>query len=178
VTELESFYQEILREHYSSPRHAGLREPFDAQAQAHHVTRSDVSPLSRSYDSYEVAVRVTLSDAGSEPVLADVSYQVTGNLTSQASASVMADLIIGKTVGEAMDIYEAFRKLMLSQGNTEPDEDRLGDAVAFAPFSKYPSRITSVLLPWRAWKDATERALGQLDETAPAANRPAGAREL
>jgi len=166
VSELESFYGEIIREHQRSPLHAGLREPFDAQVNHIHIDRPDINPMSRGFNSYEVAMRVTLSDVRSEPVLADVSYQAAENPTSQASASVMTDLIIGKTISEAMDIYEAFQKLMLSQGNTEPDEDMLGDAVAFALLLKYPSRIRAVLLPWMAWKDATERALGQLDETA------------
>jgi nitrogen fixation protein NifU and related proteins len=168
--ELDSMYQEILSDHYRYPRHAGLREPFDARTC--HVIPSTVNPVSRGFNGYAVEVRVTLSDARSELVLADVSYQAAENPTCQASASAMADLIIGKTVREAMDIYEAFRMLMLSQGNTGPDEDligdveeTLGDAVAFAFLSKYPSRIKSVLLPWMAWKDATELALRQLDET-------------
>jgi nitrogen fixation NifU-like protein len=165
VTGLESFHQEIILEHYRRPLHAGLREPFDAQV--HHVNPDGED---------EVTVRVTLNDAGSEPVLADVSYRALGCSISVASVSVMADIIIGKTVREATDISEAFLNLMLSRGNTEPDEDMLGDAVAFASLSKYPSRIKCVLLGWMAWKDATTRALSQQDET-PAANRAPGVRE-
>ena len=47
---------------------------------------------------------------------------------------------------------------MQSKGETEPDEDVLGDAVAFAGVSKYPARIKCALLGWMAWKDATARA--------------------
>jgi nitrogen fixation protein NifU and related proteins len=163
--ELESMYQEIILEHYRRPLHSGLREPFDAQVQHINPTCGD-----------EVTLRVTLKDAG-EPTLADVSYDALGCSISQASASVMADMIIGKTVGEAMTISEEFLKLMQSRGEAEPDEDVLGDAVAFAGVSKYPARIKCALLSWMAWKDATARALGERAGTAPAAAGLDGDRE-
>jgi nitrogen fixation protein NifU and related proteins len=150
--QLEPMYQEIILDHYRNPHHAGLREPFDAEAYHVNPTEGD-----------EVTVRVTLSDSGSEPVLADVSYQALGCSISQASVSVMTDLVIGKTVSEAMAISEAFLNLMRSRGDTEPDEDLLEDAVAFAGISRYPRRTRCALLCWIAWKDATARALSQLD---------------
>ena len=69
----------------------------------------------------------------------------------------MSDLVIGKAVGEAMTISQAFLELMQSKG--EPDEDMLEDAMAFAGVSKYPARIKCALLGWMAWKDATARAM-------------------
>jgi nitrogen fixation protein NifU and related proteins len=148
--DLESMYQEIILEHYRRPLHAGLREPFDAQVQHVNPTCGD-----------EVTLRVTLKDADSEAVLADVSYEALGCSISQASASVMADMIIGKTVGEAMRISDEFLTLMQSRGEAEPDEDVLGDAIAFAGVSKYPARIKCALLGWMAWKDATAKALSE-----------------
>ena len=103
--------------------------------------------------------------------MADVSYEALGCSISQASASVMADMIIGKTVGEAMAISEEFLKLMQSRGEAEPDEDVLGDAVAFEGVSKYPARIKCALLGWMAWKDATARALGERAVTVSAGRR-------
>ena len=158
--ELESMYQEIILEHYRRPLHAGLRELFDAQVQHINPTCGD-----------EVTLRVTLKDAGSEPALADVSYEALGCSISQASASVLADLMIGRTVSEGMKINDEFLALMKSQGEGEPDEDVLGDAVAFAGVSKYPARIKCALLSWMAWKDATARALGELAGTASAVGR-------
>jgi len=151
-------YQDIILEHYRRPLHSGLREPFDAQVQHINPTCGD-----------EVTLRVTLNGGSSEPALADVSYEALGCSISQASASVMADMIIGKTVGEAMAISEEFLKLMQSRGEAEPDEDVLGDAVAFEGVSKYPSRIKCALLSWMAWKDATVRALGERAATVSAA---------
>jgi nitrogen fixation protein NifU and related proteins len=151
--DLESMYQEIILEHYRRPLHAGLREPFDAQVQHVNPTCGD-----------EVTLRVTMKDAGSEAVIADLSYEALGCSISQASASVMADMIIGKTVGEAMRISDGFLALMQSRGEAQPDEDVLGDAIAFAGVSKYPARIKCALLGWMAWKDATAKALSKTGE--------------
>jgi nitrogen fixation NifU-like protein len=148
--QLESMYQEIILDHYRRPLHAGLRDPFDAQVQHVNPTCGD-----------EVTLRVTLKDADGEPVVADVSYEALGCSISQASASMMTDLIIGKPVSEAMDVSAEFLRLMQSRGEAEPDEDLLGDAVAFEGVSKYPARIKCALLGWMAWKDATARALAE-----------------
>jgi nitrogen fixation NifU-like protein len=146
--ELESLYQEIILDHYRHPQHKGLREPYDAEV--HHV-----NPLCGD----EVTLRVTLKDAGGEPVVADISYDALGCSISQASVSMMADAMIGKTVREAMATSGAFLALMQSKGEAVPDEQVLGDAVAFEGVSKYPARIKCALLGWMAWKDATARAM-------------------
>ncbi len=146
--QLQSMYQEIILDHYRNPKNRGLREPYDAQV--HHV-----NPTCGD----EVTLRVTLRDAGGEPGVADVSYDTLGCSISQASASMMTEMIIGKTVREAMALSGEFLALMQSRGEGEPDEDVLGDAVAFEGVSKYPARIKCALLGWMAWKDATARAL-------------------
>jgi nitrogen fixation protein NifU and related proteins len=154
MMQLESMYQEIILDHYRNPHHRGLREPFDAEV--HHV-----NPVCGD----EITLRVLLKtlpsedDAAGDPVVEDISYDSLGCSISQASASVLADLVIGKPVDEAMRISQAFLELMQSRGETEPDEDVLEDAVAFAGVSKYPARIKCALLGWMAWKDATARAL-------------------
>jgi nitrogen fixation NifU-like protein len=146
--QLESLYQDIILDHYRNPHHKGLRDPFDAEV--HHV-----NPVCGD----EVTLRVTLKDVNGELVVEDVSYDSLGCSISQASASVMSDLVIGKPVDEAMTISQVFLELMQSKGQGEPDEDVLEDAVAFAGVSKYPARIKCALLGWMAWKDATARAM-------------------
>ena len=146
--QLESMYQEIILDHYRTPHHKVLTEPFDAEV--HHV-----NPVCGD----EVTLRVTLKDVNGEPVVQDVSFDSLGCSISQASASVMSDLVIGKPVAEAMNISQAFLELMQSKGEGEPDEDVLEDAVAFAGVSKYPARIKCALLGWMAWKDATAQAM-------------------
>ena len=146
--QLESMYQEIILDHYRNPHHKGLREPFDAEV--HHV-----NPVCGD----EVTLRVALKDVDGEPVVEDLSYDSLGCSISQASASVMSDLVIGRPVGEAMRISQVFLDLMKSRGADVPDEDVLEDAVAFAGVSKYPARIKCALLGWMAWKDATVQAM-------------------
>ncbi|MEO3827508.1 Fe-S cluster assembly sulfur transfer protein SufU [Actinomadura sp. B10D3] len=149
--QLEAMYQEVILDHYRNPLHKGLREPFEGEA--HHV-----NPTCGD----EVTLRVHLDGEGQDATVADVSYDAMGCSISQASASVMSDLVIGKSVKEAMAVGEEFLSLMQSRGqDVEPDEDVLEDAIAFAGVSKYPARIKCALLAWMAWKDATARALGE-----------------
>ncbi len=140
--QLESMYQEIILDHYRNPHHKGLREPYDAEA--HHV-----NPTCGD----EVTVRVRVADG----VVEDVSYDGSGCSISQASESVMTDLVIGRPVTEALATADEFLAMMRG---TEPDEDVLEDAVAFAGVAKYPARVKCALLGWMAWKHATARAVG------------------
>jgi nitrogen fixation NifU-like protein len=145
-------YQEIILDHYRNPHHKGLRDPYDAEVYHVNPTCGD-----------EVRLRVALKEVGGDQVVEDVSYDSLGCSISQASASVMTDLVIGKPVAEAMKIGDAFLELMQSKGKAEPEQDILEDAAAFAGVSKYPARIKCALLGWMAWKDATARALAGAD---------------
>ncbi|CAN5574638.1 SUF system NifU family Fe-S cluster assembly protein [soil metagenome] len=142
--QLESLYQEIILDHYRKPHHSGLREPYDAEV--HHV-----NPTCGD----EVTLRVKLAG----DTVADVSYDSLGCSISQASTSVLTDLVIGKPIEHAMSVSDEFLRLMQSRGRVEPDEDVLEDAVAFVGVAKYPARIKCALLAWMAWKDATVQAL-------------------
>jgi nitrogen fixation NifU-like protein len=149
-------YQEIILDHYRNPHHKGLRDPFDAEV--HHV-----NPTCGD----EVTLRVLMSDDGS--TVRDVSYDSLGCSISQASVSVMTDLVVGKDLETADAAYNSFLGLMRTKGDTEAviaaDEDVLEDAVAFEGVSKYPARIKCALLGWMAWKDATAQAVAQHDVT-------------
>jgi nitrogen fixation protein NifU and related proteins len=150
-TDLDALYQEIILDHYKFPHHKGLRgDPSDAgTAEVHHV-----NPTCGD----EVTLRVHLSDGAGGPVVEDVSYDSVGCSISQASASVLADLVIGKPVDEAMTIHQTFLELMQGKGQVEPDEDVLEDGIAFAGVAKFPARVKCALLSWMAWKDATSQA--------------------
>jgi nitrogen fixation protein NifU and related proteins len=140
---LESIYQEILLDHYKNPRHRGLREPFDAEV--HHV-----NPTCGD----EVTVRVHLEGG----IVADVSYEGQGCSISQASESVMSELVRGLPLADALAVQADFLGLMQGRGEVEPDEERLEDAVAFAGVAHFPARVKCALLGWMAFKDAALRA--------------------
>jgi nitrogen fixation NifU-like protein len=144
--DLDSLYQEIILDHYRNPHHKGLREPFEAEV--HHV-----NPTCGD----EITLRVHLSDDAS--TVEDVSYDAEGCSISQAAASVMTDLVIGRPLEEAMSTHEAFLELMQGRGQVEPDEDVLEDGIAFAGVAKFPARVKCALLSWMAWKDATAQVL-------------------
>jgi nitrogen fixation NifU-like protein len=148
--QLDSLYQEIILDHYRNPHHKGLREPFEAQVHHLNPTCGD-----------EITLRVHLRDG----IVEDVSYDSQGCSISQASASVMADLLIGKSVDEGFAVHDDFLTLMQSKGQGEADEDVLEDAVAFVGVSRYPARIKCALLAWMAWKDAVARATAVLGGT-------------
>ena len=142
---LDSLYQEIILDHYKNPHHAGLREPYEAQV--HHV-----NPTCGD----EVTLRVHMDG----DTVADVSYDALGCSISQASVSVMSDLVIGRPLPEALALQDEFQQLMQGRGQVVPDEESLEDAVAFAGVAKFPARVKCALLGWMAWKDATAQAVG------------------
>ncbi|ADK28883.1 Fe-S cluster assembly sulfur transfer protein SufU [Corynebacterium pseudotuberculosis] len=143
---LESMYQEVILDHHKNPMHAGLREPYESEV--HHVNPSCGD---------EITLRVHLSEDGL--TVADVSYDAEGCSISQASTSVMAEEIVGKTVAEAMEKLEEFERMITSRGTVEGEEDLIGDGIAFAGVSKYPARVKCALLGWKAFQAATADAL-------------------
>jgi nitrogen fixation NifU-like protein len=143
---MESLYQQIILDHYKHPQHRGLPETFDAEV--HHV-----NPTCGD----EVTLRVRLADG----VIADLGWEGEGCSISQASTSVMSDLVVGKPVDDAMVLQKKFLDLMQSRGSaelSEADEDDLDDAVAFEGVSKYPARVKCALLGWMAMKSAVAEA--------------------
>ena len=149
---LDSLYQEIILDHYRSPHHAGLREPFEAEV--HHV-----NPTCGD----EVTLRVHLEGDPGQETVGDVSYDAEGCSISQAATSVMADLVIGQPVSRALQTHEAFVELMHGRGKVEPDEEILEDGIAFAGVAKFPARIKCALLSWMAFKDATAQVITKED---------------
>ena len=143
---VDSLYQEIILDHYKHPHHRGLRDPFDSEVRHLNPTCGD-----------EITLRVRLDG----DTVVDVSYDSEGCSISQASASVMTDLVIGKDLEAANAAYDEFLDMMQSKGQAEPDEDLLEDAVAFVGVSRYPARVKCALLSWMAWRDAVAKATGQ-----------------
>lgn len=146
--QLDELYQEIILDHWKHPRGRGLREPFAAESHQVNPTCGD-----------EITVRVSLSGDG----VVDLSYEGMGCSISQASASVLSELVNERPLGEAMKRHDAFAELLGGRGEVTPDEELLEDAVAFAGVAKYPMRVKCALLAWMAFKDAALRA-GNVDD--------------
>jgi nitrogen fixation protein NifU and related proteins len=143
---VEDLYQEIILDHYRAKHHSGLREPYAAEV--HHVNPSCGD---------EVTLRVSLDGDR----ISDVSYLGVGCSISQASTSVMSDLVIGHDVEHGLSLHDEFLAMMQGQGRVQPDEDRLEDGIAFAGVARFPARVKCALLGWSAFKDAALVARAQ-----------------
>ncbi|TWE12700.1 Fe-S cluster assembly sulfur transfer protein SufU [Rudaeicoccus suwonensis] len=140
-------YQELILDHSKHPQHAGLRDPFDSQV--HHVNTTCGD---------EVTLRVHVDGDDRQARVQDVSYDAMGCSISVASASVLAEEVIGHTVDESLQTFDAMRAMLTSKGQDPGDEDLIGDGVAFAGVAKYPARVKCALLPWTAYTDALIQA--------------------
>ena len=140
---LDELYQTIILDHYREKHHSGLREPYEAEV--HHVNPSCGD---------ELTLRVHLDG----DTIADMSYDGEGCSISQASTSVLGDLVIGRDTDHFSGLYDDFLEMMHSKGEITPDEDRFEDAIAFAGVSKFPARVKCALLALSALRDAVAQA--------------------
>jgi len=137
--ELDSLYQEVILDHYKHPLHKGLSA--EKTVQVHHVNPS-------------CGDEITLNLLLEGDLVKDVTWDGVGCSISQASSSIMSDLVHGKSVEQALSILESFSELMSSKGSIPGDEEILEDGVALAGVSKFPARVKCALLGWMAFKDA------------------------
>lgn len=145
--QLDSLYQEVILDHYKRPQHKGLAATYDAHV--HHVNPScgDEITLNVSLEGDKVAA---------------ITWDGVGCSISQASVSILSDLLLGKSFAEADYILNNFTELMQSKGTMVGDDAILEDAVAMAGVSKFPARIKCALLGWMAYKDAVVQAQAKL----------------
>ena len=148
--QLSNMYQEVILDHYKSPRGKGLKDPFDGQA--HHV-----NPTCGD----EITVQVKLSSDRKN--IESISYDGQGCSISQASASIMFEQVNKKSVEEFNQINDDFLKMMQGKGNYQGNEGLIGDGVSMIGVAQYPARVKCALLSWMAAKDAIIRAQGDVN---------------
>lgn len=146
---LAGLYQELILEHAKLRSGEGLIDPFDAERHLKNPTCGD-----------EVTVRVRLADVADGATRVEaLGWIGQGCSISQAAASVLAEQAPRLTVAEVRERIGALRELLRSRGAVEPDEQLLGDAVAFAGVARFPMRVKCAMLAWVA----LEEALDELD---------------
>mgnify|MGYP000359383431 CR=1 FL=1 len=141
--ELGNLYREVIVGHYRRPQNKKLATTFDAQV--HHVNPSCGD---------EIDLNLVIRNN----VVTSITWDGVGCSISQASVSILTELLIGKSITDAYAIYDNFVSLMQSKGVISGDESVLEDAIALAGVSKYPARIKCALLGWMAFKDASVQA--------------------
>lgn len=140
--ELDSLYQEVILDHYKHPLNKGLSAVYSSQV--HHINPS-------------CGDEITLNLSAENGLVTNISWDGLGCSISQASVSIVSDLLLNKKLDQADHIVDVFIELMHSKGAKAGDPEILEDAVALAGVSKFPARIKCALLGWMAFKDAATR---------------------
>lgn len=156
---MEQLYQQVILDHSKFPKGKGLQELIEGLAGAESFQKNPSC-------GDEVTMRVSFAGDADNAVIEQLSWEGVGCSISQASISVLSDLVAGKTVAEAEEVADLFRELMDTRGKgfdlegdeLEEKEDALGDATAFTGVSKFPARIKCALLGWSALKDTINKA--------------------
>lgn len=138
--QLDDLYKELILDHYRSPRNRG-RLPTA------HVHSEGYNPLCGD----EIAVDLDFDNGR----IADVAFEGRGCSISQASASMMTDIVKGRDVEEVEQLSHTFRKMM-TDADSEPPEE-LGDLEAFQGVAKFPVRVKCATLAWRVLEDGLKQ---------------------
>ncbi len=127
-------YQEMILDHYRRPRNKGTLENPHASAEMRNPLCGD-----------EIDLQVTFAGDAVD----DLRFSGRGCSISQASASMMTQIVKGKSAGEVDDIRNRFRELVLGD-QTAATDARLGSLRAFSGVSRFPARVKCALLAWNA----------------------------
>ena len=145
---LEELFRDVILDHYRNPRHRGVIA--DAQCHAEGLNPS-------CGDEFSLDLKIV------DDVIVDVATQGQGCSISQASGSMMADAIVGKTVDEVRELTADFKRMMsIEEGDSPVDPARpgavLGDLEALQGVRKFPVRIKCADLPWTTLTSALQQA--------------------
>ena len=134
---LDNLYREVIMEHYKNPRHSGMEE-------SNEYKNIRIKNPSCGDD-------VVISTKVKDGVIADCLQLAKGCSISVASASVMTDIVIGKTVDGALKTADNFLKMV---SNQDYDEDiDFEEAEVFSGVNKFPARIKCASIAWVAFKE-------------------------
>ncbi|MBT8212194.1 MAG: SUF system NifU family Fe-S cluster assembly protein [Acidimicrobiia bacterium] len=147
---LEELYRSVILDHYRSPRRQG-------SLAGDHVHAEGTNPSCGDEFSLDLAVE--------GDTVVDAAIQGQGCSISQASGSMMAEAIVGKTLPEVDELIHKFKLMMaIEEGDDPIDESRpgsvLGDLEALQGVRKFPVRIKCADLPWATLQDALREAAG------------------
>lgn len=147
MNDLDALYRELILDHSKNPQHFGL-----AAEGEHSGTSYQKNPVCGD----EITLRATVDGE----TITDVSWEGRGCSISQASASMLADLVVadGLDRAAARELVDGFREALRSRGTIELDEEIFGDAAALSGVSKFSARVKCAMLAWVALEDALAKA--------------------
>ena len=136
--EISALYQEMILDHYRRPRNKGLLENADASVEMKNPLCGDEIGLQVAFEGNSVC---------------DLKFSGRGCSISQASASMMTQLVKGKSTEEIDAIRNRFRDLMLGKASGD-DDSQLGSLRALSGVARFPARVKCALLAWNALESA------------------------
>ncbi|MGM9973079.1 MAG: Fe-S cluster assembly sulfur transfer protein SufU [Clostridiaceae bacterium] len=139
--DLNSIYTELIMEHNSSTRNKRHLQEADVIEKGHNPSCGD-----------EIFLEVKFR----EDIIEDLAFTGTGCAISQASASMMIDLLKGKSKDEALSLVETFLGMIKREINSEDELEILGDAIALQNISNMPARVKCAVLAWHTLKESVK----------------------
>jgi len=147
---LRELYQEVILDHSRHPRHFGALEGASHKAEGYNPLCGD-----------RVTVYLNLAEDGR---VADIKFQGKGCAISQASASMMVDLLKGRTAEEADRLMQGFLHLVKGEDASGLSEDDRETLDVMAGISEFPMRVKCATLAWHTYKNAVEEGKNAVDE--------------
>jgi nitrogen fixation protein NifU and related proteins len=144
MADLSALYQEVVVDHSRRPRNFRRIEEPSRSARGYNPLCGD-----------KVNVYVKLQDGR----LADVSFEGSGCAISTASASIMTEVVKGKTVEETQALFEGFHHLVTTGDASSPGV-QLGKLAVFSNVSDFPVRVKCATLVWHTLRSALEAEQG------------------
>ena len=140
MSHLDELYQQIILDHNKAPRNFGELADANRKAEGYNPLCGD-----------RVTVYLTVEDG----TIRDISFQGSGCAISTASASLMTEILKGKTEAETEDLFETFRGLVTGT-TTESGSAKLGKLLAFQGVSEFPVRVKCATLVWHTLRAALQ----------------------
>lgn len=137
MNDLETLYRQLIMDHYKNPRNKGLKEEYETV----HIKNPSCGD--------DISVQAYVENG----VIKDVRHDGHGCSISMSSASVMSQLLKGKTVEEALGLIQDYYKMLKGE---EPNED-LEDALAYQGVAKFPARYKCATIAWNAIEEAINK---------------------
>lgn len=138
--DLRTLYRQVIMDHYKNPKNKGLKntDPYHLV----HLTNPSCGD--------DLRVEIIVNNG----IVEDVRQDGKGCSICLSSASVMSDLLKGKTVNEAENLIEDFYSMV--KGEDVKDEEALGEAIAYAGVREFPARIKCATLAWKCVEKAID----------------------
>jgi nitrogen fixation NifU-like protein len=147
MSDLRDLYQQVILDHNRRPRHCGRLERPDRSCEGHNPLCGD---------------RLTVFVALDGDVIRDVTFEGSGCAISRASASLMTEAVIGRSVADATALFDRFHTMVTSSPETTIDEDGLGKLAVFSGVREHPSRVKCATLAWHTLRAAVVTGEGSV----------------